>query len=122
MPESGPWSCLSVALNIGQFMAPIPRCWTCYVEERWQKRPFGHDLNVVVCESHPKSGKPEKIYFDYWHHAPPAQDYSIFLKSYSQPGQTMEKLSEFDCSGPWKDWPIPTSFSWLGNIIYGKPD
>jgi hypothetical protein len=104
MPETGSWSCLSVALNVGLFMAKIPPCWTCYMEERWQGRiiiGYRHDLNVVVCQSHPQSGAPQKIFFDYWHHARPGQDYSVFLKKYPDPGAVFPNLPEVDCSKPY---------------------
>jgi len=121
MPEEGSWSCLSVAMNIGHFMAKIPPCWTCYVEQRWGRwRPGGaHDLNVVVCTSHPRrgTGASKKIYFDYWHHAPPAQDYSVFLKRFPYPGSVMANLPKADCRTPSLNW--TPAWGWLDLVIAG---
>jgi len=108
MPEDTGWSCLGVSLAISHFMAPTPHCWTCYVADHWTRR-FGMnwgDLNVIVCESHPKTGKPEKVFFDYWHDSPPAQDYSIFLSSHPDE-RTPDTLPVryADCSKS-QDWPV----------------
>ena len=111
MSEEGSWSCLNVARNVGNFMKPIPPCWTCYVENRrgpYKFEPFGgwvsHDLNAVVCVSHPKSGKPQKIVFDYWHHASPGEDYSVFAGNYPYSGLVDPSFLEGDCSKPIPHW------------------
>ena len=121
MPEiDSSWSCFGVSLNIGHFMARIPPCWTCYMEERWNGWR-SHDLNVVVCASHPKpgTGAPKKIYFDYWHHAPPAQDYSVFLKHYPRPGIVYDSYPGYDCSNFSSSMPWTPNWSWLDIIIAG---
>jgi RHS repeat-associated protein len=114
MPEQNSgWACDGVAGWIGQFMAKTPPCWTCYVEERWGPPRWGwprriqHDLNVVVCESHPKSGPSDKIFFDYWHNAPPGQDYSVYLKEYPGPGKVGQNFPEVDC--------VCSSHAWTPN-------
>jgi hypothetical protein len=118
MPEEASWSCLSVALLIGKFMMPIPPCWTCYVEQRWADhatltfvpKPYPHferiihDLNVVMCVSHPKSGAPEKVVFDYWHNAPAAEPYSAFTAKYPKPGSVYPTFQECDCTSRCKAW------------------
>ncbi len=110
LPETNEWSCLGVSYPIGRFMAPTPHCWTCYVADHWNRYPwwtFGRDdLNVIVCESHPKSGLPQKIVFDYWHDAPPAQDYSVYLSSHPTE-RTPDSLpfKAADCSKS-QVWPI----------------
>jgi RHS repeat-associated protein len=104
MPDEGPWACLSVSINILNFMAPTPPCWTCYVEERWEDKRGGpyntrYDENTIVCESHPKSGNPKKIIFDYWWNRPAGEDYDIwFSKSHPLPGVVMPTARHADCA------------------------
>jgi hypothetical protein len=101
MPEDNGWSCLGVSLNIGHFMEPAPHCWTCYIADHWTKRLglFNYDdLNVIVCESHPKTGSPQKIVFDYWDLAPPAQDYSVYLSNHPDQRSPDSPLKSADCS------------------------
>ena len=109
MPEEGDWSCLNVARNVGHFMAPTPPCWTCYVENRRSQNiwyPFGgyqsHDLNAVVCVSHPKSGNPQKIVFDYWHNAPAGEDYGVFANNYPYSGGIDMNFPGGDCFAIWQ--------------------
>ncbi|MFZ0827175.1 MAG: hypothetical protein WAO02_07110 [Verrucomicrobiia bacterium] len=123
LSEENGWSCLSVSLNIGRFLGPTPRCWTCYIADHFTKRMgmFNYDdLNVIVCESHPKSGSPEKIVFDYWDDTPPAQPYSSYLSNHPDqrtPDTSPERSA--DCSQS-QDW---SANYWLLNpIINDKPD
>jgi RHS repeat-associated protein len=100
MPDDNSWSCLGVSLNIGHFMEPSPHCWTCYMADHWTKR-FGfdiHDLNVIVCESHPQTGPTQKIVFDYWDLAPPAQDYSVYESSHPDQRSPDVPFKSADCS------------------------
>jgi RHS repeat-associated protein len=116
LPEDGPWSCASVTGPIAHFMSPAPHCWTCYWVDHWTKHWIigdADDLNVVVCESHPQTGSPQKIVFDYWDLAPPAQDYSIYLKNHPDQRSPDVAFPADDCSKQ-HNWKANTS--WLDAI------
>ena len=116
--EDNAWSCYGVFLDIGKFLEPTPHCWTCHLEDRKTSHLWGafdyDDLNVIVCESHPRTGTSQKIVFDYWHDTPPAGDYSDYLKNHPDQGHTPNiPFSSADCSQK-QDW--TANYNWL-NII-----
>jgi hypothetical protein len=123
LPETNQWSCQGVSDMIGQFMSPAPHCWTCHKEDHWNKWPwwtFGRDdLNVIVCESHPLHGGPEKIVFDYWHNAPAAGAYSEFVNKYPYEHDPDIPYRYADCSKPEGDWPAD-NYAYLNSIIDPK--
>jgi len=122
MPDQGAWSCLSISINIRNFMSPTPPCWTCYVEERWENKRGGpyntrFDENTIVCTSHPKSGTPKKITFDYWHNRPPGENYSgWFLTSYPLQGEVQSTARHADCAH--RAMPNHGDYRHLDAIIY----
>src|SRR4051812_34261059 len=49
-------------------LTPFPKCWSCYEERRYAFAVAlnGQNHQVVICESHSKSGSDKEIVFDYW--------------------------------------------------------
>jgi hypothetical protein len=62
-------SCVNSANHILAFMAPVPKCWKCYIYERqWNYNPYNGDENSIRCDAVNKNGGwVESYVFDWWY-------------------------------------------------------
>jgi RHS repeat-associated protein len=120
------WSCFNLAKNILQYMASLPPCWKCHVENRtkyvyrpWPWMPVTYDENSIVCTSQPKSGASETIVFDYYQQWT-AVPYSTFTSKFPDSGtQGFVDARSDDCSK--KDPHTWGNNAFLDNIIHSGP-
>ncbi|PWU10511.1 MAG: hypothetical protein C5B50_25470 [Verrucomicrobia bacterium] len=62
-------SCVNSSSDILRWLAPFPKCWVCYLEnrDRVDYNILRHDHQVVVCRGYTSaSTAPREIMFDWW--------------------------------------------------------
>jgi RHS repeat-associated protein len=110
------YSCYEINSKILSFITRAPKCWTCTLERR-QRTVVGYFLRdhwVVICSSHPKSGPPKEILFDYWKGRTPGEDPNGWFRStYPQLLEKRESSRYALCSEPYVWRP---NYRWLDII------
>jgi hypothetical protein len=74
---NGPVTCGTANERVLTFMEPTPRCWTCFMDVRWDEdplnppkrwQPFWNE-NFIHCFTINNQGIQKEIIFDYFEHA-----------------------------------------------------